>query len=84
MTTYLPGHVTPEQLLDSLDWPSQVLPPFEGCGVSQARVRSCVPSPPHMAEQGVHWVHSLHPPSTNPKEYQANVKFVKQIQRSVI
>ncbi len=61
-----------------IDWPTQALPPPEGCGLSHARVRSCVPPPPHVTEQGVQSVQLLQPPSTVENEYQGRVKLVKQ------
>ena len=43
--------------------PGHVAPPMEGAGLSQVRVRVCVP-PPHVTEQGPNEDHSDHIPST--------------------
>lgn len=57
------GHARESQLLVSVALPAHFLPPFEGLGLLHTRLRDCCP-PPHVLEQGLKVVQSLHEPST--------------------
>ena len=71
-------HGSQEQVRWSHDMPSHGLPPPDGGGLVHVRVRSRFPVP-QVAEQVVHVVQVVQPPSTDKKEYQGCAKLIKTV-----
>lgn len=58
-----PGHCVFLQVIVSVSFPIQLLPPCNGAGFEQILWRVVVPSP-HVTEHALKWVHTLQWPST--------------------